>query len=73
MGKGQKGFLLVLLFCNGGKISPETTADFPSYLIERLERIEGLELWAHTQPLPLTTCVNPRKFLVSNSITIKSS
>ena len=63
----------MLLFGHGGKISPETTADFPPYLIEKLETIEGLGLWAHTQALPLTTCVNLGKFCVSISMAIKSS
>jgi len=55
------------------KFPQKPQQSFPSYLIERLERIEGLELWTHTQARPLTTFVNLRKYWVSNSITIKSS
>lgn len=55
-GRGQretKEFLLVLLFCYGGKFSPEIPTDFPPHLTERQEGTEGLGVWDHTHALHL--------------------
>lgn len=41
-GREQKGFLLVLLFCQGGNIFTEAPVDFPPHLVETGERTEVL-------------------------------
>jgi hypothetical protein len=71
--RGKRVFSLRCYFVIEEKFPYKPQQIFPSYLTGRLERREGLELWTYTQALPLTTCVNLRKYWVSNSITIKSS